>query len=160
MSDVMKELIVRVLCVSLICTGALIFAGDGAQKEPVRLCCAGIMIIVLFTPLSNKIPDIDMVINGKNEMEEYINDELKKVNAAQFEEVCDKTTQIIKNQVYNIADGCDIDLEYGMSKNAVVVKMAVITGAVGTNEKIQISALLTDDYSVDRDSIFFVEESQ
>ena len=61
LSDMFKEITLRLFCGGVLCFAAMIFAGEGSGKEAVRTCCACIMIALCLAPLKgNAFKDLDL----------------------------------------------------------------------------------------------------
>ena len=78
MSDMFREITLRLFCGGVLCSAAMIFAGEGSGKEAVRTCCACIMIALCLAPLNvNMLLDLDLKTQSEY-AEERINEGLKE----------------------------------------------------------------------------------
>jgi len=93
MNALFKELLLRVFVSGVLCSLALILAGNGPHKEPVRLCCVALTLVVLIKPYSHNVPDIAAVLRSGEVISEMI--ESNKLNPADWLVVKDTPSEMV-----------------------------------------------------------------
>ena len=157
MNDILREIILRVFCSGLICTVALIVAGEGAGREPVRLCCAALVVVTLATPLKGSLGELDNMDYYTDSLRTDIERELDDAASAEYKLVCDKVGTNISNRLNNAGVECTIDIETGLIGNMFEIKSVYIKGRLTEVQKSRAVNILAAEYGVARDKIFFEE---
>ena len=157
MNEVLREIMLRVFCSGLICTVALIVAGEGAVREPVRLCCAALVIVTLATPLKGSIGKLDNIDVYTDSLRDDIEKELDEVAASEYKLVTDKVRASISNRLKNAGLECSTEIETTLLDNRFEITAVYIKGLLTDAQKDRALNILASEYGVKKDMIFFEE---
>ena len=158
MSDILREIILRILCTGIICTVALILAGDGVAKEPVRLSCAALVIIMLASPLKSELKKIKTPREYIDSLQSDIDRELENASAAEYRLAADKVKLSIQNRLKNIGAECRFEIDTALEDGQFVIKTVYIKDALSDILKDRVADILASEYGVKRDLIIFEEQ--
>ena len=158
MSDLLKEITLRVLVSGVICTAAMIIAGEGAAKEPVRISCAALLIITLATPLTGDIKSLLRQTDFSGEIEHSIETELANANAAQYQLACDNLRTSMANRLKNAGVICDIMIDTEILGTDFCITDVYIIGEFDSVDEERVVNILGSEYGVSKDSVMFVKE--
>ena len=142
----LKNYLLQLFVSGFICSFALNYSGKGALKEPIRICCACIMIICFLMPLCKGIK-IDGASLQKQDIERYVYDELSSASAQKDEYIKSlletKITERLKSD--NIKSKIKAYI-----KDEELIKIEV---ECNKSEKNAIESLLSGEYGINRDKM-------
>ena len=157
MSELLKDILVRMLCTGIICTIATIMAGDTVVKEPVRLCCAALVIVMLLTPLKNGFKQIGGLSSFNGGLKESIAVESQKAEYAQQQIVDNGIEYSIKIRLAELINVYDVDIETNLSKDVFEIACLTVLCDIDGPKKDKILDILSEEYGIDREKVMFAE---
>jgi len=154
MTEFLREFVIRILCGSTICFVALVIVGNGPNREPTRLCCAAVMIILIFSNQNEISLNIDYLSNIKNDLQNEVSTEIDRVRAFEVEKIISATENHIIEEMHKEGISCDIELIYKYDENIVIT--GVILRNITDETKIDfISKYLINNLYVKESEIIF-----
>lgn len=119
MSSVITSWLSRIFIGGILCSMALILAGDGPRREVVRFSCACLMIVLLLTPLKNcSFSNISLPIQD-NTVELAVEQALQQANNYQYSAVSGTICDYIRQQAEQLGMTCDVRLNYDVDDENV-----------------------------------------
>ena len=154
MTDFLREFVIRILCGSTICFVALVIVGNGPNREPTRLCCAAIMIILIFSNQDKISLNVDYLSNIKSDLQNEVSSEMDRVRDFKVEQIISATEKHIIEEMLKEGISCDIELIYNYDENIVIT--GVILRNITDETKIDfISKYLINNLYVKESEIIF-----
>lgn len=154
MTDFLREFVIRILCGSTICFVALVIVGNGPNREPTRLCCAAIMIILIFSNQDKISLNVDYLSNIKSDLQNEVSSEMDRVRDFKVEQIISATEKHIIEEMLKEGISCDIELIYIYDENIVIT--GVILRNISDETKIDfISKYLINNLYVKESEIIF-----
>ncbi len=154
MTELLKDLVVRVLCGSMICFIALVIAGDGPNREPVRLCCAAIMIILILSNNYHINLNLDYLSDIKSDLQEDISSELEKAKDSEIQQIVSTIEKNITDHMYKEGIYFEIELTY-IYDEKIIITGAVIRNLNDIKNKNVISYYLINNLGLKESAIIF-----
>ena len=112
MTDFLREFVIKILCGSTICFVALVIVGNGPNREPTRLCCAAVMIILIFSNQDKISLNVDYLSNIKSDLQNEVSSEMDRVRDFKVEQIISATEKHIIEEMLKEGISCDIELIY------------------------------------------------
>lgn len=154
MTDFLREFVIKILCGSTICFVALVIVGNGPNREPTRLCCAAVMIILIFSNQDKISLNVDYLSNIKSDLQNEVSSEMDRVRDFKVEQIISATEKHIIEEMLKEGISCDIELIYNYDENIVIT--GVILRNITDETKIDfISKYLINNLYVKESEIIF-----
>ena len=154
MTDFLREFVIKILCGSTICFVALVIVGNGPNREPTRLCCAAVMIILIFSNQDKISFNVDYLSNIKSDLQNEVSSEMDRVRDFKVEQIISATEKHIIEEMLKEGISCDIELIYNYDENIVIT--GVILRNITDETKIDfISKYLINNLYVKESEIIF-----
>jgi len=157
MNEILREIIIRIFCTGIVCTVAVIVAGDGAAREPVRLACAALAVIMLATPLTNGIRDIASSLDYSDQLQQMVDEESQNARSAEIELTVDKLTESIENRLENADVLCSVQLHWGLDDTVFVIESVTLTGTFTKEQTQRAVSILVSEYGISKEGVVFAE---
>ncbi len=159
MSSFLSALMLRVFAGGLICTAAMLLAGDGAKKEVVRICCACLMIIFVLTPLTGAQFSLADFSVTQKEVERQIQNGLDEARQSEYNATAAAITDYIRSKSEKLDINCQPQVEYLVDENNVfhITSVTVTHTAVGQSAIDALKKIITDECGVPLEQIYFIE---
>ena len=157
MNEILREIIIRIFCTGIVCTVAVIVAGDGAAREPVRLACAALAVIMLATPLTNVIRDIASSLDYSDQLQQMVDEESQNARSAEIELTVDKLTESIENRLENADVLCSVQLHWGLDDTVFVIESVTLTGTFTKEQTQRAVNILVSEYGISKEGVVFAE---
>ena len=158
MNDLLKEITLRVLISGILCTAALIIAGEGAPKEPVRICCAALIIITLVTPLTGNIKTVLGQIDYSDDIQDSIAGEIENANNAEYRLACDNLRTSMQARLNNAGVECDIRIDARIVGTDFHITSVQVVGELDGEQTERVINILGSEYGVSNDMVMFSKE--
>lgn len=155
MNEIIKQITLRMLFGSIICSVSLIITGDGAHKEPVRLCCAALLVILLFTPYRKSNFDIKDLLTVKSDINNSIESEVINYRNYENNQIIEKIEESIENNAKQQNINCDIDLHYYSSNEGLYINSVYVSGKLNEYEKNTLLEILNEFIKIERSEVLF-----
>jgi len=157
MNALFKELLLRVFVSGVLCSLALILAGNGPHKEPVRLCCVALTLVVLIKPYSHNVPDIAAVLRSGEVISEMIESNVENANAQTCDAAINNVEDYLNGLIETEGFAGVVKLEYKLEENILHITRATIEGRLDPTAKKYVISLLKTQCGLGAESIFFRE---
>ena len=158
MNELLKEITLRVFCAGILCTAAMIIAGEGAAKEPVRICCAALVIIMLVTPLTGDIKNVLRQTDFSADIEDSIDAEMENANNVQYQLVCDKLKSDLQNRLSNAGIDCIVRVDAEIADAEFIINTVYLVGDISDEYAQRAIGILAAEYGVSGDRVIFAKE--
>ena len=104
MSQAVTSLVVRIFCGSVICMVAILLAGDGPSKEPVRLCCACVMILLIFSTVKGTKIGSFQLEESRRSVQEYVDQAIANANASKQQSITQTAAEHVKSRARQLGN--------------------------------------------------------
>jgi hypothetical protein len=155
MIELIKLFSIRMLCGCAISSIALTIAGEGAHREPVRLCCASLMIILLFSPYDSTSFSINELYNVKSDVETYINNEVAQSKINEQSQIINSIENHVKNKLKNADINCNVRIVYDSTQDEIKITKVYLSGEINSLMTEKVISTISEYIEIDRSDIIF-----
>lgn len=155
MNDLLKEIVLRIFIGTVICTICLLIVGKGGHREPVRLCCSAIMIILIFSPYNMGSFDVNDMFNVKQNVEEEIHSEIKTYEEQKNQMAILSVEKYLEQKIKQLNITCNIKLFYDFDNDVIKINNARISKIENEKDKEIIYDILINELGLERCEIIF-----
>lgn len=155
MSQVLISLVIRIFCGGLICMVAILLAGDGPGREPVRLCCACVMILLIFSSLKGtKIGSIKLE-EYRQSVQEYVDQATVSANASRQQAISETAAEHVKTRAreMGISGEIRVSCQFSLDKMAVEQITVALSESLDAQKKQLFCEQLAQDLGVKAEQI-------
>ena len=155
MNEIIKEISVRLICGSIICSISLIIAGDGPNREPVRLSCAALFVILLFMPLSGNKVSLDNLTETKNDINKIIDVEVEKSSIHYKELLITEIENHIEEELESENIFCDIKFNYLTTNERLEISNIIVSRSTSNIDEAKVIDKINDYIIIESGEIIF-----
>jgi len=159
MNSLITSWLLRILIGGILCSIALILAGDGPRREIVRLCCACLMIVLLLSPLKKgSLPVISAPLQDDT-VKLAVDQALQQTEQYQYNAISGTICEYIREEAQQMGINCDVRLDYGVDKENIFHIHTVTVLYDSSQEQIlpQLQETITQDCGVAAQQICWIE---
>ena len=155
MNEIIKEISVRLICGSIICSISLIIAGDGPNREPVRLSCAALFVILLFMPLSGNKVSLDNLTETKNDINKIIDVEVEKSSIHYKKLLITEIENHIEEELESENIFCDIKFNYLTTNERLEISNIIVSRSTSNIDEAKVIDKINDYIIIESGEIIF-----
>lgn len=161
MSDFFRVLITRIFAGGIICTLAMMLTGEGAKKEIVRLGCACLMVILVFTPFRGVSLNTEWLRKSGADISDYVKEGMEKAEQERFESAARNIEAHIVRRAAAEGVECRADVKYHITneKRFVIDEIRISCG--GKSDKREaLQKAIEEDCGVSGNQIIWIKEQE
>ena len=137
MSQVVTSLVVRIFCGSVICMVAILLAGDSPSKEPVRLCCACIMVLLIFSSLKGTKIGSFLMEESRRSVQEYVDRAIADANTYKQQTIAETAAEHVKSRARQLGITGEIQVNCQFSLDDMTVEKVVLNLSESVNQQLK-----------------------
>ena len=129
MSEHLTGLMARIFIGGVICSLAMILAGDGAKKEIVRLCCTCLMVVFILSPVKGANFSVSELLGQRESVENEINRGLADAMQQEAAQIALAIEAHIAAKGQSLGLECEVQVVYavGVENQFDIIKIVVKT---------------------------------
>ena len=155
----MTSWLLRIFIGGILCSTALILAGDGPRREIVRLCCACLMIVLLLTPLKNSSLSAISLPLQDDTVKLAVDQALQQAETQRYNAVSGTICDYIRQQAQQLGMNCDVHLDYDVDEETIFHIRTVTVSYEPSQASMlsQLQEIITQDCGVTAQQICWIE---
>lgn len=154
MSQFLSPYIARLLIGGFVVFCVMAVAGKGSGTEPLRLCCACFMVVLILTPYASQGLSLSEIISYFEETEEYLSNQVNAARNATYDDINLEVEEYLKRLISQSGDTADVKAAYSVDeKGAYGVDSVTIYGQI--TDKPAIARQIAEITGVELSNVFF-----
>lgn len=156
MTGFFSALLVRIFTGGIICTVAMMLAGDGPRREIVRLCCACLMIILILSPIRGAEWSLEEVLQGGSRVEEEISLGMERVKGQEYGVIAGQLSRWVEEQAAALDIACKAQVEYTVDEESRFTITAIrISGSLDEAQRQAAAQMILRDLGVAEEQLIW-----
>ena len=153
MIEIIKLFTIRMLCGCTISSIALLLIGEGSHREPVRICCATLMIVLLFMPYEGQGIDLSELKIISSDIESSIYTNVEESEKYETEVYILSLEEFIQDKLGIEGIDCNVKINYELNDKTIKITKVYLKGETDLLEIDKIFNVINEYIKIDRSDL-------